>query len=75
MFVCQVESFSFLFTLFRMLEENEDVFLEALKQDLNKPVQVSFNPILPLLYVFLEALKQDLNKPVQVSFNPILLYL
>jgi hypothetical protein len=27
---------------FRMLDENEDVFISALKQDLNKPVQVIF---------------------------------
>jgi hypothetical protein len=26
-----------------MLEENEDVFIDALKQDLNKPVQVNLN--------------------------------
>jgi hypothetical protein len=27
---------------FRMLDENEDIFISALKQDLNKPVQVIF---------------------------------
>ena len=37
-----IESLIYLLDLLdRMLEENEDVFLDALKQDLNKPMQVS----------------------------------